>query len=62
MPPVTRALVIGTALVFLLQMSGGMPFLAAFALWPDPAAVVLAPWTLVSYSFLHDGLGHIFFN
>ncbi|MEZ5627046.1 MAG: rhomboid family intramembrane serine protease [Rhodocyclaceae bacterium] len=62
MPPVTRALIIGTALIFLLQMSGGMPFLAPFALWPDPLAVVQAPWTLVSYSFLHGGIGHIFFN
>lgn len=32
----------------------------AFAL--VPATVVREPWTLVTYMFLHAGLGHLFFN
>jgi len=62
MPPVIRALIISTALIFLLQMSGGMAYLAPFALWPNLGIVLTAPWQLVTYSFLHGGVGHIFFN
>jgi membrane associated rhomboid family serine protease len=27
-----------------------------------PPAILLRPWTVVSYMFLHGGLGHLFFN
>src|ERR1043165_250094 len=27
-----------------------------------PALIPVRPWTLVTYMFLHAGLGHIFFN
>jgi len=59
MPPVTQALVIANVVVFLLQMSGGAPLVEWFALWPDEN---FQPWQLVTYAFLHGGLGHIFFN
>ncbi|TVO57655.1 MULTISPECIES: rhomboid family intramembrane serine protease [Denitromonas] len=62
MPPVTRALIISTVLIFLLQLNGGMVYLTPFALWPTLGNVLTAPWQLVSYSFLHGGIGHIFFN
>ena len=62
MPPVTRALIVATVLVFLLQLNGGNALLTPFALWPSVGAVLTAPWQLVSYSFLHGGIGHIFFN
>lgn len=62
MPPVTRNLIIATALVFLLQMSGLGGALAPFALWPSPLNVIAAPWQLVTYSFLHGSIAHIFFN
>ncbi|HEX7050796.1 MAG TPA: rhomboid family intramembrane serine protease [Longimicrobiales bacterium] len=31
-------------------------------LFPTPALVAHRPWTLLTYMFLHGGLGHIFFN
>ena len=46
-------------LVFLLQYSGGLPLVEWFALWPDRN---FAPWQLVTYSFLHGSVTHIFFN
>ncbi len=59
MPPVTQALLIGNVLVFLAQMSSGLPLVEWFALWPDAG---FQPWQLVTYSFLHGSLPHIFFN
>ena len=66
MPPVTQALLIANVAVFLLEMAGGMSFLEWFALWPPSSGPSLAPsfqlWQLVTYSFLHANLAHIFFN
>jgi membrane associated rhomboid family serine protease len=63
MPPVSQALIIANVLVFLLENTGaGRMMLANFALWPTPAVLLYAPWQLVTYSFLHGGFGHIFFN
>ncbi|HEY6821657.1 MAG TPA: rhomboid family intramembrane serine protease [Burkholderiales bacterium] len=59
MPPVTQALVIANVVVFLLEMSGGISLVAMFALWPGQDFM---PWQLVTYSFLHGGLAHLFFN
>jgi membrane associated rhomboid family serine protease len=59
MPPVTQALIIANVAVFLLQMAGGAPLTEWFALWPDGNFM---PWQLVTYSFLHGGIAHIFFN
>ena len=58
LPPATQALIIANVAVFLLEFSGGAP-LEAFALWPGAN---FQPWQLVTYSFLHGGLSHIFFN
>lgn len=63
MPPVTQTLIVANVIVFLLEMSGpGGGLIDAFALWPTPSAVLVAPWRLVTYSFLHGSLGHVFFN
>ncbi|HWA39604.1 MAG TPA: rhomboid family intramembrane serine protease [Burkholderiales bacterium] len=59
MPPVTLALLAANVAVFLLQMSGGFPLVQVFALWPGDG---FAPWQLVTYSFLHGGMTHLFFN
>ena len=62
MPPVTQALLIANVLVFLLQ---GMIPLETFALWPPgsgPFGSRFEIWQLVTYSFLHGGIAHIFFN
>jgi membrane associated rhomboid family serine protease len=66
MPPVTQALLIANVAVFLLEMAGGMSLFEWFALWPPASGLSAAPsfqlWQLVTYSFLHANLAHIFFN
>ena len=58
-PPLTRALMIACTVIFLLQQ---VVFLSGvFALWPVGSGNFL-PWQLVSYAFLHGGVGHLFFN
>jgi len=58
-PPVTQTLIIANIAVFLLELAGGVPLVDWFALWPDSH---FEPWQLVTYSFLHGGVSHIFFN
>jgi len=60
MPPVTQGLLIANVAVFLLQSAGGGQLELFFALWPPGHG--FAPWQLITYSFLHGGIGHIFFN
>jgi membrane associated rhomboid family serine protease len=60
MPPATQALLIANIVVFLLQSSCGGDSEGLFALWP--VGYGFQAWQLVSYSFLHGGIGHIFFN
>jgi membrane associated rhomboid family serine protease len=66
MPPVTQTLIIVNVVVFLLQMAGGMSLFEWFALWPPTSGPSGAPgfqlWQLVTYSFLHASVAHIFFN
>ncbi len=68
MPRATQAIIGVNVVVFLLQASLGDVGLAWFALWPLNASAVFgpevgfAPWQLVTYSFLHGGISHIFFN
>lgn len=73
-PPVVQALLIGNGVVYLLMQIGGLQLIADFALWPldtptyvrSAAGLLRVPefhvWQLVSYSFLHGGLLHLFFN
>lgn len=61
MPPVTQWLVIANVAVFLLGQGG--QFVDTFALWPPGSFESnFQPWQLVTYSFLHGGMAHIFFN
>lgn len=64
LPPVTRALLIATVGVFLLQSVLGEWRMAPLMLWPwgGGEAVGFMPWQLLSYGFLHGGLLHLFFN
>ena len=69
MPRATQAIIGVNVVVFLLQSSLGDAALVWFALWPLSGAsavfgpdVGFAPWQLVTYSFLHGGVSHIFFN
>ena len=61
LPPVTRAIIIANAVVFLLQFVAGNLILSLFALWPVGDSL-FQPWQLLTYSFLHAGFLHIFFN
>lgn len=66
MPPVTQALLIANIAVFILQAGTTLPLIEWFALWPPASPFINAPqfqpWQLVSYAFLHGGLGHLSFN
>ena len=61
LPPVTRAVIIANVIVFLLQQVSGNALLALGALWPVGDSL-FEPWQLITYSFLHQGWAHIFFN
>jgi len=63
-PPATQALILINVCVYLAQMFTGSAPIIWFALWPLGADVGpgFAPWQLVTYSFLHGGLWHLFFN
>jgi membrane associated rhomboid family serine protease len=69
-PPATQALLWALGIAFLLQQFvPGLAF-AHLTLWPlgdhfDPAGRSFwpfRPWQLLTYGFLHGGLGHLFFN
>lgn len=57
--PWVKRLLIANTVVFVITLafSGLMPVLAF-----TPARILAQPWTPVTYMFVHDGLGHIFFN
>jgi membrane associated rhomboid family serine protease len=69
LPPVTKGLLIANAVVFLLQWALGSMAFAPLMLWPFAggfdavaAAYPFRPWQLLSYGFLHGGMGHLLFN
>jgi membrane associated rhomboid family serine protease len=71
--PITYLLLLALAAGYALQLASGERLLASFALWPWGSAAELpvdggsvsvgfAPWQVVSYSFLHGNLLHLFVN
>src|SRR5713101_3280814 len=66
MPPVTQALILVNVAVYLLWMATDLPLIEWFALWPVSSGLEAGPgfepWQLITYSFLHGGVAHIFFN
>ena len=78
LPPMTRGLIIACVAIYLLQMATGdmqtLELTRYFALWPlghqvigtsangAPITVGFQIWQLVTFSFLHGGLLHLFFN
>ena len=60
MPAVTQALLLLNVAVFCIDIFLGPWFTRLFALWPVGAGFL--PWQMVSYSFLHGSITHLFFN
>jgi len=62
-PNVIFALLIANGIAFALQQVSPRFLLINFGLWPAgvPGSPFM-PWQLVTYSFLHGNLTHIFFN
>jgi membrane associated rhomboid family serine protease len=62
MPPVTQALLVANVAIFFLQ---NIVPLEEFMLWPPaggPLGSRFEIWQVVTYSFLHANVAHIFFN
>ncbi len=62
-PTIIFALLIVNGLLFAWQQVSREFLLVNFALWPYGNTLIpFAPWQLLTYGFLHGGIGHIFFN
>jgi membrane associated rhomboid family serine protease len=57
-PWVQRLLIANVLMFFVQMMSPGVTSLLMFV----PSEVLVHPWTIITYMFLHGGFGHIFFN
>jgi membrane associated rhomboid family serine protease len=66
MPPVTQTLLIVNIAIYIAQAMFGDTLIRHFALWPLTRGLIGAPgfelWQLVTYSFLHGNLLHLFVN
>jgi len=67
LPPITRALLVTNVGVFLLQLATDTALVRWFGLWPFGGGTFdsptgFLPWQVITYSFLHGSLFHIFFN
>lgn len=60
MPPVTQALLLINVAAFCIDFFLGPWFGRLFALWPLGGGFL--PWQVVTYSFLHGSVTHLFFN
>ena len=60
MPPITQALLLANVAAFCLQYFVGPVFTRWLALWPLGGSFL--PWQVLTYSFLHGSVGHLFFN
>jgi membrane associated rhomboid family serine protease len=59
MTPVVRLLLATNVAMFVLQMASPLvDYLGVFV----PRLILIRPWTLVTYMFLHGGFSHILFN
>ncbi len=60
LPPITQALLLINVAMFCIDVFLGHWFTGLLALWPLGEGFL--PWQVVSYGFLHGGVGHLFFN
>ena len=61
LPPVTKVFMLVCTAVFCAQLLLGRWIQDLFALWPLSSGNFM-PWQVLSYSFLHGDIGHLFFN
>lgn len=66
-PPVTRTLIGVNVAMFVAELLFGDVLVLKLALWPIQSAALggvagFQPWQLLTYSFLHGGVLHLFFN
>jgi membrane associated rhomboid family serine protease len=63
LPPVTRALILANAALFVLELLTGNLLIGLFGLWPL-GSPLFRPWQLLTYGFLHDPTNflHLFLN
>jgi membrane associated rhomboid family serine protease len=61
LPPATRAIIVATVAVFLLEQLFPSSGFNRLALWPYQTPL-FAPYQLITYAFVHGGFTHIFFN
>jgi len=63
LPPVTRALILVNAALFVLELLTGNRLIGLFGLWPL-GSPLFRPWQLLTYGFLHDPTNflHLFLN
>jgi membrane associated rhomboid family serine protease len=66
-PPATRTLIGVNAAMFVAELLFGDVLFLKFALWPIQSTALggvaaFQPWQLLTYSFLHAGALHLFFN
>lgn len=59
--PITRALILANASVFVVQVLAGDYIMYRLALWPI-SSPVFHFWQLFSYAFVHGSFTHLFFN
>lgn len=60
MPPVTQALIIANALIFLAETMLGGRTVSLLALWPLGPRFM--PWQVLTYAFVHASVVHLLFN
>lgn len=60
LPPVTQALILINAFVFLSQNVLGAQALSSLALWPPGSQFM--PWQVLTYAFVHASVPHLLFN
>lgn len=66
MPAAIQLLLLSNVLGFIVEQTAGARAFDVLALWIDPqtplAALLTAPWQLVTYSLLHANLAHLALN
>lgn len=61
MTPWVRRLLVANILVFFLQYTNAVPALIDMMVFV-PRLILLRPWSIITYMFIHAGFSHIFWN